>query len=64
MANELKAALRLPAEKRRRCKQCNKTTFGKGMKKCGACRKAHYCNRECQEAHWQQHKLVCNVAAE
>jgi hypothetical protein len=61
--DELKAALRLPAEKGRHCEQCNKATFGKGMKKCGACRKARYCNIECQTAHWQQHKLVCNVAA-
>jgi ankyrin repeat protein len=29
MADELKAALRLPAQKRRRCEQCDKTTFAK-----------------------------------
>jgi ankyrin repeat protein len=52
MADALKAALRLPAEKRRHCEQCDKTTFGKRMKKCGACRKARYCNRECQVANW------------
>jgi hypothetical protein len=58
--NALKTALRLPAEKRRRCEQCGTTTFEK-MKKC-ACRTAYYCNRDCQAANWQRHKLVCSVA--
>jgi hypothetical protein len=59
IADELKAALRLPAEKRRRCLQCDKTTFGKGMKKCAVCRRTRYCNVECQTAHWPQHEPVC-----
>jgi ankyrin repeat protein len=63
MADKLKAALRLPAKKRRRCAQCDKTT-SKKLQKCSACRKVYYCNRECQVAHWLQHKPVCNVAAE
>jgi ankyrin repeat protein len=63
MADELKAALRLRAEKRRRCEQCDKTTSAK-LQKCSACRKVCHCNRECQVAHWLQHKPVCmNVAA-
>jgi ankyrin repeat protein len=62
MADELKAALRLRAKKRRRCEQCDKTTSAK-LQKCSACRKVYYCNCECQVAHWLQHKPVCNVAA-
>jgi ankyrin repeat protein len=60
IADELKAALRLPEEKRRRCAHCSTTTSAK-LQKCSVCRMVYYCNRECQVAHWQQHKLVCNV---
>jgi ankyrin repeat protein len=58
IAEELKAALRSPAEKRRRCAQCDKTTSEK-LQKCSACRKVYYCNRECQVAHWKRHKPAC-----
>jgi hypothetical protein len=58
IADELKAALRLPAEKRRRCEQCDTTTSVRILQ-CGACRVVYYCNGECQAAHSQQHKLVC-----
>jgi hypothetical protein len=61
IADELKAALRLRAEKRRRCEQCDKTTSEK-LQKCSACRKVYYCNRECQVAHWKHHKPVCDAA--
>jgi hypothetical protein len=60
IADELKAALRVPADKRRRCEQCSKTTSAK-LQKCAVCRKVYYCNRECQLAHWQQHRLMCSV---
>jgi hypothetical protein len=63
IADELKAALRVPAEKRRRCAQCDKTTSEK-LQKCSACRKVYYCNRECQVAHWKRHKPACNVVVE
>ena len=28
---------------------------------CGGCGVARYCSRECQEQHWEQHKLVCKA---
>jgi hypothetical protein len=33
------------------------------LKKCGACRVAHYCSRECQEKHWKEggHKRTCKA---
>ena len=33
------------------------------LKKCGACRVAHYCSKECQERHWKEggHKRTCKA---
>jgi hypothetical protein len=28
---------------------------------CGGCQVARYCGRECQKAHWKQHKPVCRM---
>lgn len=28
---------------------------------CGGCETARYCSRDCQAAHWQQHKRICKV---
>jgi hypothetical protein len=60
MADALKAALRLPAEKRRRCAQCD-TTTSRAMYKCMSCRTVYYCNRDCQAADWQRHKPACDL---
>jgi hypothetical protein len=30
---------------------------------CTVCRKAHYCDRQCQEKAWKYHKAWCNVHA-
>ncbi|KAG2491432.1 hypothetical protein HYH03_010218 [Edaphochlamys debaryana] len=42
------------------CAQCGAEG---ATKKCGGCSTAFYCNRECQVAHWGQHKGVCRPAA-
>jgi len=31
--------------------------------KCGGCRVARYCSRQCLKQHWRQHKPVCQVLA-
>jgi ankyrin repeat protein len=59
--DELKAALRRPAGKRRCCEHCDKTTTGQKMMKCGACLTVYYCNRACQKANWPLHKQVCTA---
>jgi len=38
------------------CANCGK---GEGAKACTACKLVKYCNRECQIAHWSQHKKAC-----
>jgi formamidopyrimidine-DNA glycosylase len=61
-SDKLQASLRVPAKKQRRCEQCDVTTAGQIMYKCGACLSVYYCDRDCQGANWQLHKLVCNAA--
>jgi hypothetical protein len=38
----------------------NPTCSNRGTKKCGKCNSARYCSRECQMAHWKEHKQVCH----
>ena len=40
----------------KRCSFCKKNGE---TRTCNRCKKARYCNRECQKAHWAIHKLVC-----
>lgn len=40
------------------CAECG--INGVALKACGSCRRAHYCNKECQRAHWKNgHKDEC-----
>jgi hypothetical protein len=47
------------AEGKDRCSGCEKQ--GKAMKRCAACNFAVYCSRDCQSAHWRQHKQECKL---
>ena len=42
--------------KRNACAACNASA---AKKKCSGCLHVSYCNRECQVAHWKEHKKVC-----
>lgn len=41
------------------CEQC--FTRKKGLAKCGKCKKAFYCNANCQKKNWPMHKLECQA---
>ncbi|KAI1085485.1 hypothetical protein F5B20DRAFT_575000 [Whalleya microplaca] len=44
-----------------RCGKIKADIGGQGLKRCARCKKAFYCNRDCQKAHWLAHKPYCNV---
>ncbi|KAJ7715180.1 hypothetical protein B0H16DRAFT_1616786 [Mycena metata] len=46
------------------CIACKVIKDKKDLKTCQKCRRAEYCNVECQRAHWPSHKLTCNPAKE
>lgn len=41
------------------CLHCH--TEGK-MKRCSGCLLAKYCSKECQKAHWKEHRQLCKAA--
>jgi glutaredoxin-related protein len=41
------------------CAACGIATDGR--LKCGACRRAVYCGKQCQKGHWQTHRTGCGV---
>ena len=42
------------------CLKCGKEEEpGAKFKKCGKCEDVCYCSRECQKAHWKEHKKEC-----
>jgi hypothetical protein len=46
----------------RACHDCFNTR--PKMFKCGLCRTAHYCSKECQMSHWLLHKVICDRGGE
>eukprot|EP00698_Gefionella_okellyi_P001891 TRINITY_DN11731_c0_g1_i2.p3 TRINITY_DN11731_c0_g1~~TRINITY_DN11731_c0_g1_i2.p3 ORF type:complete len:152 (-),score=34.89 TRINITY_DN11731_c0_g1_i2:80-535(-) len=44
------------------CAYCGKTE-GK-LLKCARCVAVRYCNRDCQKAHWREHKPVCKAPSQ
>jgi hypothetical protein len=53
-------------DKMRQCHSCGQmlVSMNRDVKlmSCGVCKKAHYCNRECQKRDWKLcHKLVCSA---
>ena len=46
-----------------KCTIPNRETERSKAKYCSRCRYATYCSRECQEADWTIHKLLCDKAA-
>lgn len=50
-------ALRAEAGAQRCCAQCGEAR--PSLRCCARCLAARYCGRECQAAHWQQHKAQC-----
>ena len=42
------------------CAGCRRSAVG--LRTCARCRTARYCSRECQAAHWPQHKRECRPA--
>jgi len=44
------------------CGHCGrKEEPGEKFKKCGKCENVCYCSRECQKAHWKEHKGICQL---
>lgn len=52
-------AVRAVSHTVRACASCGTVA---ATKHCVACNAVHYCNRECQLAHWPQHKRACRAA--
>ena len=43
-----------------RCWGCKRLVCGRT--KCSGCRRALYCNRQCQKNHWKSHRASCGIA--
>jgi len=45
-----------------RCNFCATTMEMKNLKRCGNCKIAFYCSKECQKSHWKiAHKAICMI---
>ncbi|KIK53008.1 hypothetical protein GYMLUDRAFT_250720 [Collybiopsis luxurians FD-317 M1] len=41
------------------CAHCNNIRDGEHLKRCSGCLRVWYCSKECQKAHWPEHKPRC-----
>ncbi|KAG2454880.1 hypothetical protein HYH02_000711 [Chlamydomonas schloesseri] len=59
-----RAREQVPDKAARTCASCGISgSSGKTLQACGGCRSnTYYCNRECQSAHWPEHKAACKAA--
>eukprot|EP00804_Cyclotella_cryptica_P013918 CCRYP_002436-RA/>CCRYP_002436-RA protein AED:0.29 eAED:0.29 QI:0/-1/0/1/-1/1/1/0/523 len=44
------------------CENCQANVAGK-LQQCSRCKSVIYCGRDCQKAHWKEHKMVCKDLA-
>ena len=51
----------LQSQSHQECANCKKAQSN--LKKCGACGKVRYCSKECQRAHWKEHKSNCKPSS-
>ena len=42
------------------CSTCGKGFLGEKLRRC-KCNMAYYCDKECQKAHWAEHKKTCKA---
>lgn len=56
-----KAESLMPRENQ--CARCGKDSAAAALMTCGRCKSAQYCGRECQVAHFGEHKATCRVLA-
>ncbi|KAJ7843300.1 hypothetical protein B0H13DRAFT_133385 [Mycena leptocephala] len=47
----------MPAQPTEMCENC--TVARKDLRRCAGCSLIRYCSKECQKAHWKQHKPHC-----
>ena len=41
------------------CMRCGKKAPEASL--CGGCKRVKYCSRDCQTAHWKEHKPICQA---
>lgn len=44
------------------CGYCEHTELQTDLYACGKCKNINYCSKKCQQLHWRNHKLVCNIS--
>jgi hypothetical protein len=59
-ASEYYDGLREQLQEGPSCTSCGRDSKGGKLLRCSGCKKAEYCDRECQKADWPSHKRVCS----